>query len=525
MLHFRMDMPLYLMALYGSVMILIVLLLRGFLKNRLPKFVFPILWGLVLVRMLVPFSLSSPLSVPVPEWDLIGAEVAPVTVVENVAEAAPVTVVEDVNAAPISGAAEYSTAYSEYSGFNWVTVWVIVICIGVIVTAAILFSQKWRYDKKLRNSLLIEHNDTINTILRSEEMGHVLVFTNDHIASPLVSGVIHPRIYLPSGMDFQNVQLLRYILTHETMHIKRNDNLTKAIMLLTICLHWYNPLVWVMSKFLSADIEAACDAAVLKNGNPEERQSYAHSLLAMAITGNRKTLLYSAFSKTEVERRICSVLQFKKTTSLVLMLTTFFMLGSTVVFATAGQAPFSDYLSSYCGSSNGSWAARAVLERDIALDENANKRADDTILGVLHDDKTHDPDLLRQKITDALAKEFGVEKGAFKILVSFSPDDQTLDAEYTAHGITKDKDGWHRYQGEPVRSFVDEMPGVVQTRDNGTVDITVLRDRMGKMTSVTALHEGDTAFDERTEEIKRNDWGWTAESGTASTAVEQAVTE
>jgi len=70
MLHFRMDMPLYLMAFYGSMMIVVVLLLRSILKNHLPKPVFPLLWGLVLIRLLVPFSLSSPISAPVPEWPL-----------------------------------------------------------------------------------------------------------------------------------------------------------------------------------------------------------------------------------------------------------------------------------------------------------------------------------------------------------------------------------------------------------------------------------------------------------------------
>ncbi len=66
MLHFGMNMPFYYMALYGSIMIVIVLLLRAFLKERLPKFVFPVLWGVVLLRLLVPFSVSSPLSLPVP---------------------------------------------------------------------------------------------------------------------------------------------------------------------------------------------------------------------------------------------------------------------------------------------------------------------------------------------------------------------------------------------------------------------------------------------------------------------------
>ena len=511
MLHFRMGMPLYLMALYGSVAILVVLLFRGFLKNKLPKFVLPALWILVLVRLLVPFSLSSPLSVPVPEWNLITPEAGTVDVVEG--EAVAYT----------SDAAEYSTAYSESPVFNWTTVLMIAVCIGIAVTAVVLFYQKWRYSQNFRDSLLIEHNETINEILRSMDVGHVLVFTNDHIASPLVSGILNPRIYLPSRMDFQNVQLLRHILTHETMHIKRKDNLIKAIMLLAVCLHWYNPLVWLMSKCLSADVEAACDAAVLKDSDADERQSYAYSLLAMAITGNRQTLLYSAFSKTEVERRIRSVLHYKKVTALVLALSIIFVLGSTMVFATGGQAPFSDYLSSYCGSTNCKWAVKAAITRDIALGDNAQKHANDVILDVMDEDNTNDPDILRNKIVAALTQEFGVEKGAFKLSIYLSLDDQALESEYAAHGITKDKKGLYLYQGESVRSYSDEMLGAVQTRDGGTVDIAVIRDRLGQITSVTALHKGDVAFDQRTREIKWDTSAWTVVPESAARTVEQTT--
>ena len=511
MLHFRMDMPLYLMALYGSAMILVVLLFRVFLKNKLPKFVLPALWILVLVRLLVPFSLSSPLSVPVPEWNLIVPETGPVTVAENKAVAFA------------SQAVEYSNTYSEFPAFSWMTVLMIAVCIGIVVTAVVLLYQKWGYSQKLRDSLLIEHNETINEILRSMDVGHVLVFTNDHIASPLVSGILNSRIYLPARMDFQNVQLLRHILTHETMHIKRKDNLIKAVMLLAVCLHWYNPLVWLISKCLSTDIEAACDAAVLKGSDTDERQSYAHSLLAMAITGNRQTLLYSAFSKTEVERRIRSVLHYKKTTALVLALSIIFVLGSTMVLASGGQAPFSNYLSSYCGSTNCKWAVKAALTRDIALGENAQKRANDVILDIMDVDDTNDPDILRDKMAAGLAQEFGVEKGAFKLSIDLSLDDQALKSEYAAYGITMDKNGFYLCQGKTVRRYTDEMLGAVQTRDEGTVDITVIRDRLGQITSITVLHEGDRAFDQRTKEIERDISASNIVPGNAASVVERTT--
>ena len=550
MLHFRVGMPLSHMALYGSAMILIVLILRGFLKNKLPKPIFPFLWTLVLIRLLVPFSLSSPLSVPVPELNFLNQkflsqENTAVTVVEDTqaaantteallpgsfgSEAAAGVITSDNSAATnyVTESTATETAQSKdynslFSLFQLIDVRMLFFLIGIVVTACTLLYQKMRYFRKLRDSLLIEHNETINGILRDMDYGHVLVFTNDYIASPLVTGILNPRIYLPTRMEFQNVQLLKHILTHETKHIKHRDNLIKAVLLLTLCLHWYNPLVWIMSKYLSADIEAACDTAVLKNCNTEERQSYAYSLLSMAITGNRQNLLYSAFSKTEVEKRIQNVLHYKKTTALVAALSIFFAFGSLVVFATGVQAPFTSYFSSYCGSDNCRWVVQAILTRDIALGENPQKRADLIILDVMRTKDSKDPVILRKKITAALAREFGVEKGAFRINLQLNLDEQTLESEYSEHGIGKDKNGQYVYKDEPVRIYQDEMLGRVQTRDIGTVDITVNRDSLGQIISVTAWHKGDSEYDKHTEEDEMANSVWTTGSE-ISGAVTQVI--
>ncbi len=495
MLHFRMDMPLYLMALYGSIMIVAVCLLRGFLRNRLPKFIFPLLWGLVLVRLLVPFSLSSPISAPVPEWHLQLSKDPAVYLVEDTATAS----------ATASEAVIYSFAESSGSlSLNWQLVLVVVFGLGAVATAGVLLSQKLRYSRRLKNSLLVEHNQTINAILRDMGMGHILVFTNDEIASPLVCGILNSRIYLPAGMDFRQSQLLRHILAHETMHVKRRDNRLKAVMVIALCLHWYNPLVWLMSKYLSSDLEAACDAAVLRQTNTDERQGYAASLLSMAITGNRSTLLYSAFSKTEVERRIKNVLNYKKATTFMLALSMLFVLSSTIVFATGGQAPFSAYLSSYCASTSSRWGVKAGLARDISLGENPRQRADNVILDVLDVDTTNDPDIIAKKVQAALAEEFSVEKGAFRLTVDLCLNDDEIAQEYAKQGITKGQDGFYLYKGEAVRTYMDEMLGAVQTREKGSVDISVHRDRLGQITSITMLRQGNSEFDRRTKEMERS---------------------
>nr|WP_300662582.1 M56 family metallopeptidase [uncultured Acetatifactor sp.] len=546
MLHFRMNMPFFLMAFYGSVMIAIVLALRAALKNRLPKFVFPVLWGVVLLRLLVPFSISSPLSLPVPGvlsglsgfslgeegtgvvvedatqfQSLVPGTSGPVssdlnfgeedsTGVENIGQ----TVAEEVTHGFSERAIPYGVMDSEafFSSRALSKALPVLYLLGLAVTAGILGLQKYLYGKKLRRGLLMEHNETVNELLRGMGMGHVLVFSNDEIASPLVCGLISPRIYLPTRMDFGNTVLLRHVLAHETMHIRRRDNFVKAVMLAALVLNWYNPLVWLMAKCLASDLEAACDAAVLSRWGEEERKGYAYSLLAMAVSASRGTLLYSAFSRTEVERRVKGILAFRKATALALLFSVLLLAGGTVAFATGGQAPFSRYLTSYCASSSSRWGVRVEIARDIALGEQPQKRAEDAVFSVLDEDTSEDPDIIREAIQASLAREFGVERGAFDVALSLCLDSETVDAQYAPWGIECLDNGTLRYQGEQVRTYRDEMLGFYQTREDGTVDIVVQRDRMGEITAVTAVHEGDAEYDRRTRELGRSFGGYDRES-------------
>lgn len=582
MLHFRMTMPLYLMMISGSILLLIVLLLRSLLKKRLPGYVFPILWSLVLIRFLVPFSLSSPLSLKVSSnsvpfvnslsgiensvgrlsyethfLDSVAEDTAASDVMttgtsnavastENAEAVSPVSedtavpgvsvedageesvglpVTEDIATTDsysyriaetplsISYQIEDETAASDtartpviasytYRGTDYLheisfsqSLWLTIYLLGIAVTAGILLLQKYRYAKKLRNSLLIEHNETINSILREMNMAHNLVFSNDEIASPLVRGLLVPRIYLPTRMDFGNTELLRNILAHETMHIRRRDNWIKAVMLLTLCLNWFNPLVWLMARCLSSDLETACDESVLRACQDEDaRKNYAFSLLSMAVTAARSSLLYSAFSKTEVEKRIQRILRYKKTSALMLSAVALLLVNSTVVFATGIQAPFCSYLSSTCyyGSDDSRWAFKVFLTRDIALGDNPGKRANDIVLDILEADNTGDPELISEQIKKALSKEFHVEKSAFDPTWTLCLDEDTETKEYAAWELTRDENGIFCYQGESVHSFTDEMNRSYQSGMDGTLDVVVQRNRLGLISSVTAYDENGT---------------------------------
>ena len=495
MLRFTMGMPLQMMALYGSVMILIVLLLRLLLKKKLPPVVFPVLWGLVLVRLLVPFSLSSPLSAPLPSWLQ-----QPITYSGNAVATSNVIVHEADSSALTKGTQQATEVLFEQPDFRPMVV--IAFVLGCAATAGLLLVQKRRVDRQLKDSLLIEQNATICDVLEQAKLRSVLVMTNDHIASPLVKGVWTPRIYLPAGMDFANTTVLGHIILHEVMHIRRKDNLFKVVLLVALCLHWYNPLVWLMAKMLCADLETACDAAVLHQSGEEQKQEYAYSLLTMAVAGRSGPLLYSAFSKTEVERRITGVLQYRKTKLAVLAVSVVLVLCSGTVFATVGQAPFENSFSSFCASTNSRWGAKVYLTRDIITGENAQKRVDTAVLQILAADQTADPAQLSRQIAAALSAEFGVESSAFSVKMQLCPTDEALAAEYAAQGLVLQANGRYLYRDKLVRDYEDLLLGAAQTNEDGEVDITVERDDKGNIVTMQRKMAGDVSFDQRTRAIE-----------------------
>lgn len=129
---------------------------------------------------------------------------------------------------------------------------------GTLLLGGFLF---WRYTqtrRKFDDSILIEDDERVSSILEERNV-RAEVYLNDQIQGPLVSGVLRPLIFLPASLDFRDPELLRNILLHECAHIRRRDNLMKLAALLALCIHWFNPLVWLMVNWISRDLEEACD--------------------------------------------------------------------------------------------------------------------------------------------------------------------------------------------------------------------------------------------------------------------------
>lgn len=132
------------------------------------------------------------------------------------------------------------------------------------------------------------------------------VYTSDEVRSALVCGVLNSRIVIPSSYTQTDI---KYVLLHENVHIRRKDNLWRFVAMCTACVHWFNPATWLFLKSFFAQMELACDEAVVKSCSSEERREYATALLNSA---NNRNLLSSAFGGANLKIRLEQILSYKK---------------------------------------------------------------------------------------------------------------------------------------------------------------------------------------------------------------------
>lgn len=310
------------MSVQAGVLIAAIVLVRAITLYRLPKASFLALWGIVIARLLIPFSLTSRWSVYNLFAGLWGHEDT------TVPTGSYVTVWGGQAQVPASPEAALSIP-------PLTALWM-VGAVVLVVVFAVLLAKNYR---ALRAAVPVEDRAVI-TKWREEYrlLRPLAIVRSDKVDSPASIGILRPRIIFPQGMDLDNEQLVRYILVHEYVHIRRFDTLWKLLALCAVCVHWFNPLVWVMLVLLNRDLELSCDEMVLRHFGGTERASYAHSLIDMAERGRPFSFMHSYFSKNAAEERIIAIMKYKKTSLLALVLT----LGMATGFTTGAVAKESD---------------------------------------------------------------------------------------------------------------------------------------------------------------------------------------
>ena len=323
-----MYMSLLQMSFLGTVIILLIVVLRAVLINRLPKKTFLILWWIALIRLLVPFSIKSVTSI----YSLLQSIYSDIN---------PVRTAQTTTFLPIHGnMPEIANGLSEAmvqrteSISILSVIWLagLLLCFGFFAVSYIKCYREFRFSLPVENDILEAWKEK-HPLKRS-----LSIRQTETIAAPLSYGVIRPVILMPKNTEWKNIYQLRYVLEHEYVHIRRLDMLTKLIMIAAVCIHWFNPLVWVMYILFNRDLELSCDETVVRRFGMDIKSVYATALISMEEKKSGLTPLCNSFSKNAIEERIRAIMKIKKTSKFAVMISAVLVIGVTGGFATSASS-------------------------------------------------------------------------------------------------------------------------------------------------------------------------------------------
>ena len=278
------------LSISASWLVLAVLALR-LVSKRSPKWMNVLLWGIVALRLMLPFSIESALSL-IPSAETVSPAVvqfdpAPtitsgVSVIDNAVNPA---LSEHFAAAP-TASVNPLYVWTEIAGWVW------LIGLGAMLLYALVSYLRLR--RRVSVSLCVREN----------------IYLCDAISSPFILGVVKPRIYLPSGLDEVQRQ---NVLSHERAHLTRRDHWWKPLGFVLLAVYWFNPVLWLAYALLCRDIELACDERVVRDMNRAQRAAYSQALLDCAMPRRRRLVLCPlAFGEVGVRDRVKSVLHYRR---------------------------------------------------------------------------------------------------------------------------------------------------------------------------------------------------------------------
>ena len=323
-----MYMSLLQMSFLGTVIILLIVVLRAVLINRLPKKTFLILWWIALIRLLVPFSIKSVTSI----YSLLQSIYSDI----NQVRTAQTTTFLPIhgNMPEIANGLSEAMAQRTESISILSVIWLagLLLCFGFFAVSYIKCYREFRFSLPVENDILEAWKEK-HPLKRS-----LSIRQTETIAAPLSYGVIRPVILMPKNTEWKNIYQLRYVLEHEYVHIRRLDMLTKLIMIAAVCIHWFNPLVWVMYILFNRDLELSCDETVVRRFGMDIKSVYATALISMEEKKSGLTPLCNSFSKNAIEERIRAIMKIKKTSKFAVIISAVLVICVTGGFATSASS-------------------------------------------------------------------------------------------------------------------------------------------------------------------------------------------
>lgn len=276
------------LSISASWLILAVLVLRVVLKKA-PKWVMPLLWGVVALRLVCLFSIESALSL-IPSAETIPSEIVTETREPVLYEQATLDIVTNPT---LPSAAEVPVGVSRQQAQVDFNIYSVLWLAGMAALLVHALVSAGKLKRKLATAILLRDN----------------IYESEFVDSPFVFGVVKPNIYLPMHMDEGTAA---YVIAHECAHLARRDHWWKVLGYLVLALHWFNPLVWVAYILFCRDIELACDEKVVKGLDGAARADYSQALLSCAAPKRAVAACPLAFGEGNIKTRVKSALHYKK---------------------------------------------------------------------------------------------------------------------------------------------------------------------------------------------------------------------
>ncbi len=465
------------MSFSGAVIIFVITAIRALAINRLPKRTFLVLWGIVLTRLLLPYSLPFAFSI----YSLAG-RLAPAAdkarhlsyLQQDSIPKTTVTAVQDTTAIPGTEP-------------DFLNLWFIVWLTGMSVCAVFFIIAYLRGRSIFRFSVPVDNEYITSWLDCHRTRRPVSVRESDRVSAPLTYGVFRPVILLPKNMASGNGDALEFVLAHEYVHIRRFDTVTKLVLAAALCVHWFNPAVWLMYTLANRDIELSCDEAVIRLFGEHTKSAYALTLIHMEEVRSGLAPFCNNFSRNAIEERIVAIMKGKKTSLVAMFTATALIVGVTTAFATSAQPETSDNIT--------------TVEEEILIGSYTDPEDGKTYY-------TWDGGKTWTHMTDeeyeAQLDASGVEWWTYEDYAAWLENEkkalQTVIGEYAWTSA----DGWFIWDEERVNEAIAQYEGVLQQIKDGlkiskTVDgseDTVLAQGAGEIVSAVGIETGDTIIGE-----------------------------
>ena len=329
------------MTVTGALMILGVIVLRAVTVSKLPKRAFIIMWEIALLRLILPISVPVKILPAVQTVTVIDSPSSYDIVAEPVRNDFVLVIPEEVREfIPSSAPAPVSVQTPPAANTPSFTVTPQMIWIAGAVVLAVFFAISYlRSIRRFRSAKQCDSDFIRGWLLEHPIWRPLSVKVSRAVSSPLTYGFLNPVILLPPEYENAGEQSLGFVLEHEYAHIRHFDALKKLVCAAALCVHWFNPLMWVLYLLYNRDMELWCDESVIKKFGAKSRAQYARLLISIEESRSTGVPLLSHFGRSTTEERIVSIMKFKKATFITICTAALLVAVTTAAIITTSINP------------------------------------------------------------------------------------------------------------------------------------------------------------------------------------------